>query len=579
MAIIRHVLNGGAFRAAGNAPLRKAVKWSAILALVAFVYAAVLPPVLEIAGALLYRQDRWLLLAEAAVLTGSGLLARRRLRRLDADPRFCLAAFAVMALACLAGHYWLLSGYDLSRDEQMATFDATVFAGGHLFQSLPPMWRDHADALNTLFMYPAEHRAGWISSYLPMNAALRADFGLLGNPALLGPLMTGVGGAALWGCARRLWPRDREVAALASLLYLGSGQVLFAGMTSYAMPAHLTLNLVWLWLFLKRAWPSDCAALAVGFVAMGLHQPIMHPMFAAPLLYLVVRERDWKRAALFGIGYGLAGAFWLWWPNWTWHLVQAAPATPRPAGVDFLSRLLMVLAQGNYARALPDMAVNLLRFVAWQHILLVPLLMVGLAATRRDPLARAIAGGLWLTACIMTLILPDQGHGFGYRYFHGLIGNVILIAAYGWKQLKDNQPIWRGLLMVTTALGFALILPMQSWMAHSQYRPYAELNRRILASPAAYVVIGPQDAPYAADLVYNAPRLDRGPIRLLRDRVSPALAASLCVGAPRVALIHPSAYQDIAVFFRKPTELHADQENARVAALLGRAGCHLAYLN
>lgn len=104
---------------------------------------------------------------------------------------------------------------------------------------------------------------------------------------------------------------------------------------------------------------------------MGLHQPNVHLMFAGPLLYLLVRDRDWKRAALFATGYALAGAFWLWWPSWTWHLVQAG-AAPRPVGVDFLSRLIMVVSGGHFAQALPEMALNLLRFFAWQPVLLCP---------------------------------------------------------------------------------------------------------------------------------------------------------------------------------------------------------------
>lgn len=236
----------GALQGEGGAPLRMAVKWSALLALAAFAYAALLPQAVEITGALLRRQDRWLLLAEAGIMLGSVLLVRAKARPLAGNSSVFLGAFTVMALASLLGHHWLLSGYDLSRDEQMANFDAEVFLGGHFSQSLPLLWRDHADALNTLFMYPAQHRAGWISSYLPMNAALRAVASLLGDPALAGPLMTWTGAVALWGCARRIWPKDREAAVVAALLYLGSGQVLFAGMTAYAMPAHLALNLVWL---------------------------------------------------------------------------------------------------------------------------------------------------------------------------------------------------------------------------------------------------------------------------------------------------------------------------------------------
>ena len=78
-----------------------------------------------------------------------------------------------MAVIAFGGHYGLLSGYDLSRDEQMATFDAAVFARGQLVAPLGGVWRAHAEALNMMFMYPTDEAAAWISAYLPLNAALR----------------------------------------------------------------------------------------------------------------------------------------------------------------------------------------------------------------------------------------------------------------------------------------------------------------------------------------------------------------------------------------------------------------------
>ncbi|WP_260581031.1 hypothetical protein [Sphingopyxis sp. PET50] len=230
----------------------------------------------------LYRQDRWLLLI-GMILTA---LCLWRLTPRDTafsgSWRLALFVGTLMAFTAFAGHYLILSGYDLSRDEQMATFDADVFARGSLVAPLSDIWRDHADALNTKFIYPANPRAAWISDYLPLNAALRALLGLIATPALTGPLMTLLGAPALWLCARRIWPEQREAAVVALLLYAGSAQVLLNGMTAYAMPAHLTLNLWWLWLFLWRRWQSDMAALMVGFIAVGLHQPLMHPMFAQP---------------------------------------------------------------------------------------------------------------------------------------------------------------------------------------------------------------------------------------------------------------------------------------------------------
>src|SRR3546814_9095813 len=69
--------------------------------------------------------------------------------------------------------------------------------------------------------------------------------------------MTLLGALALWGCARRIWPENREAAVVALLLYAGTGQIWLNGMTAYAMPAHLTINLCWLWFVLRRRWWAD----------------------------------------------------------------------------------------------------------------------------------------------------------------------------------------------------------------------------------------------------------------------------------------------------------------------------------
>ena len=102
---------------------------------------------------------------------------------------------------------------------------------------------------------------------------------------------------------RLFWPGEREPAVVAALLYCASGQILLSGMTSYAMTAHLTLNLLWLWLFLLDRRGADMGALAVAFVATGLHQPLFHPLFAAPFLFGLLRDRAWLRVAFYAAGY------------------------------------------------------------------------------------------------------------------------------------------------------------------------------------------------------------------------------------------------------------------------------------
>jgi hypothetical protein len=424
-----------------------------------------------------------------------------------------------------------------------------------------------------MFMYPASEPAAWISAYLPLNAVLRALFASLGDAALTGPAMLVLGAVALWGCARRIWPADREAAVVALLLYLGSGQILFNGMTAYAMPAHLALNLCWLWLFLRRTTTTDLAALAVGFVAVGLHQPIMHPLFAAPILFLLLLERDWRRAGLYFLGYAAIGGFWAWWPNAIWVLVEADASAPKGQEVDYLSRLILTVLQGDGLR-FANMVANVLRFFAWHHLLLLPLLPFGLAVARQNRLAGALAGGVLLTTSVMLIVLPYQGHGFGYRYLHGLIGNCILLAVFGWVTLGEAQARWRPLLLRTTAAALVINLPLQAWMAHSFYAPPAQVSKRLSVIDADYVLVGAGDAPFAADLVINEPFLGERPIRLLREAMRPALVRAICERQSRVALAGRTELAPILGYYR--TKLPSAEAPPRtLAADLQRAGCQV----
>ena len=526
----------------------------------------------------LNRQDLYLLFIGALLLAIPWAKRGGRNTPLAADVRLLPLVVVLLVLICLAGHRWILAGYDMSRDEQMATFDAAVFASGHLVQKVPVPWRDHADALNTLFMYPAVHREAWISSYLPGNAALRALTGIIASPTLTGPLLTAIGAIALWGCVRHIWPRDREAPTIALLLYAGSGQVLVIGMTAYAMPAHLAFNLVWLWLFLRRNWWADAAALAVGFGAVGLHQPLMHPMFAAPLLFLLLLERQWSRAVFYLVGYAAISAFWLWWPGWTWSLVQAGPGAQQPVGVDYFTRLKITVLNRD-PLGMFDMIANLLRFVAWQHLLLIPLMALGWKVARQDRLAGALAFGLLITTFVMAVILPYQGHGFGYRYLHGLIGNCILLAVYGWKSLNGRQPEWRRLLLGASVAGGIVILPLQLWMAHAFYGPAAALDKRIAAMDADYVLIGADAAPFALDLVHNSPALDRRPVRLIAEKADDDVVATLCRNRPRVALMGDRLFDRMNAYYGIAPQDVAARRNRILVPRLEAAGCRVSVVS
>src|SRR3546814_15516492 len=88
-------------------------------------------------------------------------------------------------------------------EERMTNFDAAIRAKGQLVAPLPAQWWDHADALNTMYMFITDHREAWASAYLPVNAALRALVGWVAVPTLTGPLLTLLGALALWRSEER----------------------------------------------------------------------------------------------------------------------------------------------------------------------------------------------------------------------------------------------------------------------------------------------------------------------------------------------------------------------------------------
>lgn len=440
------------------------------------------------------------------------------------------AILFAMALGIWLLRTRMLPDFDLSRDERMVGFDAAIFAGGRLFQPIPPFWRDYYDALNINFILPIGNREAWVSSYLPGNAALRALLGMVLPASAIGAVLVLAGGAALWRIAARLWPESASTRAVVLVLYVTSSQVILTGTTAFAMTAHLTANLIWLWLFLQRRPIAHAGAIAVGFVATGLHQPLFHPLFVAPFLLLLLRERAWKELAAYTGCYLAIGLFWIGWQPWlSAQGLQPVPAAVGTEGVDFISRLSDVLRAPSWL-TLWVMAANLLRFVTWNALLLAPLAAVTLLTPLRS---NRFIQALWLGPAgmllLMAAILPWQGYGWGYRYLHHYIGSFVLLAGFGWHWLEARQAAPRRALIGLTALWLAVLLPLQVWMADGHIRAYAAAAARIKAIDADVVIVD-DGVPFAQDLVFNRADLSNRPIMLAHSFVSPGSLGALCRG-------------------------------------------------
>lgn len=489
---------------------------------------------------LMQTQDIPVLLGVVALLLGMAfvrmpeILTQLAERAVVAAPAVSKGLIAFAAIVVALGSAVIVRGHTWTFDEYMAWFDAEVIASGRLIAPVAPEWRPFVPSLLPYFRLPVPGNEAWISSYLPGNAALRATLGLALHPVLVNVALAVAALIALVGVARRLWPDRPEAWLIALVLGATSAQLLCMAMTPWAMSAHLALNMIWLWLFLRNSGPSHAAAVAVGFLATGLHQIVFHPLFVAPFLLQLLLDRRWKLGAFYAASYAAIGIFWILYWQFLLAGIGSKPEQASAMGLPFLlSRIAAMLANFN-ASAFETMVQNLLRFAAWQTPLMLILLVPGLmAAWRAGGVFRSLAGGVWLTLLAMLVLLPYQDAGWGYRYVHGLIGSAALIGALGWIELTaratpSDMRAARGIALASTAVAVLILLPVHALQMRGMINPYATAVAAISATKSEAVVIDTIGIYYGDDLIRNDPYLRNRPLTFDIGHLDDALIRMLC---------------------------------------------------
>jgi len=489
---------------------------------------------------LFWRQDMPVLGLILVATVGLGLISPAILSRVRWPPilagrRLPLALAALTLVAGVLGSWVVFAGYTLSLDEFLANFDAKIFASDRLMAPIPPEWRPYATAMQPMYMLPLPDNV-WASSYLPVNAAMRALARLAHADGLVNPLLSAFSVVATWGVARRMWP-ERPDRALAAAALLGtSSQLIVMSMTAYAMPAHLAFNLAWLWLFLRGGKAGHAGAIAVGFFATGIHQLAFHPLFVAPFILRLLFHRRWGLGALYIVAYAAICLFWLeWWPIAT-GLAGVSTDDTGSTGADFfMDRIDGVLDAMGYDN-IGVMGQSLMRFVTWQNLLLAPLALIGaiMSIWHRGPV-RALVLGVLLTLLLMGVVTPTQTHGWGYRYMHGLLGSACLTAAWAWSKLTDSlagerRAAANGALAVACVVSLVVMTPVRAWQAWRYVAPFAAASAAIQSAKTDVVVID-HDSGLLFDmgtLNRNDPLLQRRPKVMALVEMDEPLVRQLC---------------------------------------------------
>lgn len=451
--------------------------------------------------------------------------------------RLVLALGSMLVLALWLGCHLLMHDYPLSRDEHMVLFDMSVFGNGRLAEPLALQWRPFAVDLVPAFLLNRAEPAALVSAYLPVNALLRLGFSRLADAALMNPLLVLAGGLALLDIARRLFGRDHRAIWVTMILYATSAQMLVTAMTTYAMTAHMALNLIWLAAFLRGGRKGHALAIAAGFLATGLHQLVFHPLFAAPFLLWRLAHGQWRIAIGHGVAYAAIIGLWMAYP-----MIASLHTGIAEVGAgtqdSFITDRLMPLLTNRDPNTLPYMTLNLVRFVAWQNFALLPLLVLSapLALAWRS-LAAPMLGGVALAILLIGFVLPYQGHGWGYRYLHPHLGVVALLAGLGFQRLKEKLgEAADGFVALLTVLTLALSIPYLLATTSQFVERHQRLDRLLAAQRSDFVLLDTEPVSAsdnawrdsAIDEVRNPPDLLERPLRFSSRSMDRARLVALC---------------------------------------------------
>jgi hypothetical protein len=441
-----------------------------------------------------------------------------------------LAMTAVIVVALTAiGTSVVMHALPLSMDEYVADFQARVFASGLRVATIPDAWRPVAWSMTPVFIAYDPQRQLWVMQYLPVYAALRALFMELGADRLLNPALAGASVMLVYACARRLWPADRWRAWLAVAFLATSTQFVFMSMTGFAMPAHLAINLLWLYAFLRNDRAGWAVAPLIGAVALGLHNPFPHALFVTPFLFYILWQRRWGWTAYFAAVYLAGIVLWYWWGR-SVHVAGEASLL----GLFTAPGLLMLTVQ----------ELSLTVVLSWQTpMLAIALLWVAVGWRTLTTVERLVAAGVLMSFLFFFLFPSTQGHGWGYRYTYPVLGNIVLLGVAGVGSLSKTfgAVTMKRLFVASVLVTLGIQWPVRAWQIERYVRPFAQAHDYIAHIDADVVIVDPTSSWYGIDLIRNDPFFRQRPKVVsafgLRAEEKAALAARF---GDRVHLLAPS---------------------------------------
>jgi hypothetical protein len=424
-------------------------------------------------------------------------------------PWVAAASAALFTVGTLA----VYMDYPLSMDEYAAVFQAKMFAAGQLSARLPPSYVDWlvVSGFNGEFLIASRETGRAIEVYWPGFAMLLAPFELLQAPWLCNACLGALALLLIHSITKQI-TQDKRAAGWALLFALGSGTFAANAISFYSLQAHLTANLLFVALLLRPNGYRALGAGLVGSVALILHNPVPHALFAIPWMVAMALDRNQRRLCLpLILGYLPGLCIGLGWLLLKSDIGSAGHTLPSVSG----------LAHGVFtwpnANVLNARAAAFVKLCVWAVPCLFAFAALGASRHRENPKVRLLAMSVALTFVGYFFVTFDQGHGWGYRYFHSAWGAIPVLAGCAMTERSGANPKLVSFAGACAILTLVIIVPLQlGEIRHFISQHLAQLPPPRRPGNNVYF-IHPRGGFYVADMVQIDPLL-RDPDLLLASR-------------------------------------------------------------
>jgi len=426
-------------------------------------------------------------------------------------------AFSVAAL----GAIFVYHTHPLSMDEYAPRLQSEIFAAGKLIGQVPL-------SLTTIFM-PSFFN-GWFinlsqtngalaSVYWPAFALLMAPFSFFGVPWLCNPVLTA---ATFLGLSRllELLVQDAAVRGAVLAATLVSPAILINGMSYYGMPLQLLCTVMFTYGLLRGTRPYHWAAGAWAAIGLTAVNPVPFILYAVPWVFWIIKKSParWRTlAALASGGLPLTLLFGL---GWKIFLMKIFATSQAELNSDSIISILSIF-QPPTPSLLIARAIALIKLCVWAMPGLPVLAFLALGSPNRHSLSSVFFASALLTLTGYLFVPFDQGHGWGYRYFHAAWLTLPVLAGIGIQQLIQRQGELEkarmfGFLLVVSLGSLLLALPLRAIQVESFVTNHLQqIPAHIPDNTRQVVFIHVGCGAYTADLVQNDPFLRGHEIRLV----------------------------------------------------------------